>query len=322
MEQCGFFGSINGDRKYKSEDFAGYFAAIVGNGVVLDSSTSLQVVPGSGMNITLNPGRAWINGYSYRNTTALTIPLAAADGILNRKDRVVIRWDLSNRTIKAAVISYSYTNTPGVPEIQRTSDLYELAVAEITIRAGAIEVTAADITDLRADSGLCGYVTGVNPQIDSTTLFAQFQSSFNEWFSAMTAFWTGTDLGSLEALIKGHAARHVYGGADALTPENIRAAPAREIVTNTTSTTAVIALLQNNTEYRFTRQMTSINIQSAPSGYFNCRLLLTVGSGLVITLPPGMLYAGGSDFSFQAGDRVQLYIDQDGSLLVPFRNRS
>jgi len=319
LEQCGFFGSINGDRKYKSEDFAGYFSAIIGNGVVLDSSTSLQVVPGSGMNITLNPGRAWINGYSYRNTTALTIQLAAADGILNRKDRVVIRWDLSNRTIQAAVISYSYTNTPGSPEIQRTSDLYDLAVAEITVRAGAIQVTASDISDLRANSSLCGYVTGVNPQIDSTTLFAQYQASFNEWFSALTDFWTGTDLGDLETLLETHAARHAAGGADVLIPGDIGAAPAREIITNTTSTTAVIALLNDNTEYRFSLPMTSINLQTAPSGYFSCRLLITIGTGLIITLPPGTRYAGGNSFSFATGDRVQLYIDQDGSVLVPFR---
>nr|DAQ05226.1 MAG TPA: hypothetical protein [Caudoviricetes sp.] len=33
MEKSSFFNSVSGDRKYKAEDWASYFASFIGNGV-------------------------------------------------------------------------------------------------------------------------------------------------------------------------------------------------------------------------------------------------------------------------------------------------
>lgn len=100
MEKSSFFNSVSGDRKYKAEDWASYFGSFIGNGVFPVPSTGLQVVAGSGMQVTVKAGKAWINGYFYNNTSDLSLTLATADGVLNRIDRIVVRWDLTNRVIR------------------------------------------------------------------------------------------------------------------------------------------------------------------------------------------------------------------------------
>ena len=97
MEKSSFFNSISGDRRYKAEEWAEYFASFIANGVFPNPSTGLQVLASNSMIITVNTGKAWINGYFYFNTSNLTITLDNADGVLNRIDRIVVRWDLQDR---------------------------------------------------------------------------------------------------------------------------------------------------------------------------------------------------------------------------------
>lgn len=116
MEKSSFFNSVSGDRKYKAEDWASYFGSFIGNGVFPVPSTGLQVVAGSGMQVTVKAGKAWINGYFYNNTSDLSLTLATADGVLNRIDRIVVRWDLTNRVISVKAKSSSYSASPNVLE--------------------------------------------------------------------------------------------------------------------------------------------------------------------------------------------------------------
>ena len=136
MEKSSFFNSVSGDRKYKAEDWASYFASFIGNGVFPVPSTGLQVVAGNGMQVTVKAGKAWINGYFYDNTSDLSLTLATADGVLNRIDRVVVRWDLTNRLISVKVKSSSPSASPSAPNIERDADIYELALADIYVGAG------------------------------------------------------------------------------------------------------------------------------------------------------------------------------------------
>ncbi|MDM9849273.1 hypothetical protein QVB36_21720, partial [Clostridioides difficile] len=103
MEKSFVFNSVNGDRRYKAEDFREYFASFIGNGVFPNPSSNLQVVDNNNMTITVKKGKGWINGAIYINTDDLVINIDPADGILNRIDRVVLRFDTLNRNIKLAV---------------------------------------------------------------------------------------------------------------------------------------------------------------------------------------------------------------------------
>ncbi|MCC0654686.1 hypothetical protein [Clostridioides sp. ES-S-0001-03] len=188
MEKSFVFNSINGDRRYKAEDFREYFASFIGNGVFPNSSTNLQVVDNNNMTITVKKGKGWINGAIYINTNDLVINIDPADGILNRIDRVVLKFDTLNRNIKLVVKKGTFNSSPVPAEIQRDADAYELALADVFIKAGAISITQSSITDLRLNKTLCGIVKGTVEEIDTTTLLAQLNSwkdeeisNFNVW---------------------------------------------------------------------------------------------------------------------------------------------
>ena len=184
MEKCSFFNSVSGDRTYKAEDWAAYFSSFIGNGVFASPSSNLQVVAGSGMNVAVSAGSAWINGYFYRNTDALTVTIGTADGVLARIDRIVLRLDFTNRVLSVQKKVGTQSMTPVAPTLTRDADIYELALADVLVSAGATEITQAKITDKRFDTTVCGVVAGIVSQITTTDLFAQYQAAFDEWFNS------------------------------------------------------------------------------------------------------------------------------------------
>ena len=187
MERCGFFdANLVGeeyDRVYLAQHFAAYFASFIGNGVYAEHSNQLQVIEMTTpqMQIGIEKGQGWINGYWYENTDILYIPIDAADGVLNRIDSVVLRLGFSERNMWLAVKKGTPAVNPTAPEVTRTADYYELQLATISIPASSIKITQAQITDTRMNQDVCGWVTGVVKQLDTTTLFNQFETYFEEF---------------------------------------------------------------------------------------------------------------------------------------------
>lgn len=199
MEKASFFNSVSGDRKYKAEEWAEYFASFIANGVFPNPSTGLQVLADSGMAITVKTGKAWINGYFYYNTGNLSITLDTADGVLNRIDRVVVRLDLQERTISVEVKKGTYSATPTAPALQRDADMWELALGDVAVGAGTVSVAQANITDQRLNSTLCGLVVGTVGTLDTTAFSAQLQGWF-ELYQSMSATQYSTLVAYMDAL--------------------------------------------------------------------------------------------------------------------------
>lgn len=223
--RSGFFNSVNGDRKYDAKRFAEYFAAFIGNGVFPNPSTNLQAMTNDDMTITIKPGKAWINGYILINDDDYIIGIEPADGVLNRIDRVVARYDVVDREIRIGVKKGTFASDPIAQELQRDADAYELCIADVKVSAGAIKVTQADVTDLRLNKELCGIVHGIVEQVDTTTLFnqyvgwyqnttgqaeiditimkQQFEQDFNTWFETVQNTLGEDAAGNLLILING-----------------------------------------------------------------------------------------------------------------------
>lgn len=185
-QECGFFNAqLVGeeyDRVYLAEQFAAYFASFIGNGVFGSSMQQLQVVADNNdMTTKVLSGQAWINGWWYRNTSAYTLSHSIADGVLSRIDIVVLRWDHSARDMYLTVIEGTPSARPIKPDIVRNADYYDLQLCEVSIPAGSIRITQSQITDTRLDNSVCGLVTGVVDQIDTTSLFTQFMAAYQEW---------------------------------------------------------------------------------------------------------------------------------------------
>lgn len=180
----GLFNSINGDRKYDSPWFALYFSTFIGNGVFPNPSTGLQVVEGTNMTTVVKSGKGWIDGYFIVNDSDYVLQHDIADGVLKRIDRVVMRLNYLTRQIEIIVLKGAYASTPVAPVITRNTDYYELVLADVTIVNGTIQITQAHITDQRLNTALCGIVHGTVNQADTTTIFNQYQSWFNQMSTA------------------------------------------------------------------------------------------------------------------------------------------
>jgi len=186
-QECGFFNAqLVGeeyDRVYLAEQFAAYFASFIGNGVFGSSMQQLKVLAQdtANMSVKVGSGQAWINGWWYRNKDAYTLDIDVADGALSRIDLIVLRWGQTERDMWLQVIKGTPSANPVAPSISRGVDYYDLQLATVSIPAGAIKVTQAQITDTRLDNSVCGLVTGVVDQIDTTDLYNQFDSYFENF---------------------------------------------------------------------------------------------------------------------------------------------
>ena len=165
------------DREYGSADIREVVYKIVGNGLFMDTDTSLQVAAGSGLTVKVQPGNCFINGAFGAADTAESFTFdASASG---RYDIVVARFDLSlsYRSIRLAVIKGTEGSSAAATPT-KTASVYDLQLAKVNIRAGASSILQSDITDTRTDTTVCGIVNGVSSQA------AALQSQINDMGSA------------------------------------------------------------------------------------------------------------------------------------------
>ena len=190
------FASVDNDRKYGAADWAGYFSQFISNGV-FPVGTQLQVTAGSGMQVNVSDGGAWINGYGYRNDSVLILAIEPADGVLNRIDRVVVRWGRAERTIFLTVLKGTPASTPAPPALVRDADYYDLCIAQIAVNAGITEIAAAHISDKRMDPSLCGIGSSlITP--NTAGWYEGWEIEFQTWFDSVKGLM-GEDPGTSQA---------------------------------------------------------------------------------------------------------------------------
>lgn len=312
-EKSSFFNSVSGDRKYKAEDWASYFGTLIGNGVFPNPATNLQVVPGaSGLTVTVHAGKAWINGYYYNNTDDLTLTLPTPDGSKKRIDRIVVRWSLSDRKISAAVKSGTAATNPSAAVLQRNSDVYELAIADVLVGVAATSLSSASITDRRYDSTLCGVVTGTVQQIDTSAFAAQVQSflddseaEFTSWLDGLQDVLDESTAGNLLNLINAHKAD--TNNPHEVTPEQIGAAAATH-THNMGDVTGLVEAINNTAPANHTQAASTITAGTL-AGKVQANQTAMAGTGaqvrdiVLTTVDPG----AGSTSTYPDGTVILVY---------------
>jgi len=185
MWTSGFFNSVNGDRVYNAQQMSTIFEGLITDGVYASVGNKMAVQPNSGMTIQIASGRGWFAKHWVNNDSEYLVTLEASDVTLNRYCAVCVRVDESDSVRNAEVyLKYSdFATTPVKPTMVRTETVKEYCLAYVYIKAGAKAITAADITDTRGDNNLCGWVTGLIEQLNTTTLFEQWEAIFSDWFA-------------------------------------------------------------------------------------------------------------------------------------------
>ena len=139
----------------------------------MDKEGTLKVDGGS------RTGYAYINLHTIHNTTVLELPVSGSNGTLPRIDRVILRNDETERKPSIFILEGAYSSNPQPPELTNNDTIQEKCLAEIYVAAGAVAISQSDITDTRADTGLCGFIASQFEDFD----FSQFTKQFNAWFA-------------------------------------------------------------------------------------------------------------------------------------------
>lgn len=158
--ECGFFNSVNGDRKYNAEQMSRYFENILSGGIFKRITNCMKVSAGSGMKLTVAAGAGLIDCHWFRAKTAETVTIPTAHAVLPRFDCIVARLNTSDsaRAITLEVVSGTPAASPVAPDPVRTDTVHDLTLALVYVPAGASAITAANITDVRENEWYCGYV--------------------------------------------------------------------------------------------------------------------------------------------------------------------
>ena len=165
---------------YSAEDVATYLCTRTSGVYAKDSNFAVSIT--GTRQITIAPGLAWMNyddfkGVSVcsRENTVLTVP--DADNTLNRVDRVVLQFDTASNLTAIRL----KTGTPAVaaqpPDILQNHNQYELGLCTISVPAGSAAISAADLTDTRADEDVCGVMRDGVTGIPTAELIAQWRAA-------------------------------------------------------------------------------------------------------------------------------------------------
>lgn len=182
MIKSGFFKSMNGDRKYGADDMNKPLNLLLSNGVIPVPSSSLQIFVNDKSELYVAPGMAMLEGHWLQNTGNELLGSMESDYVYDRIDAVVLRSD-ENEDVRNMYIyiKKGYPNTsPSAPLMENTDYIKELCLAQIYIGKRTETISQSAITDTRADTELCGWVTSLIEQVDTSTLFAQWQTAYQE----------------------------------------------------------------------------------------------------------------------------------------------
>ncbi len=183
----GYYNSLNGDRKYNAETMSKYFSGIISKGVLQKYGNLFSVESAGGMAITIGTGKAYFSDGKYiENTQAFNLTIEPSDVVLNRIDRIVLRNDISQGVRGASVVIKRGTpaTNPTPPALTKSDTIEELAIADIRVNKLVEAITQANITNTKPDNTLCGYVTGIIDQVDTTELFKQYETAYKEFQDA------------------------------------------------------------------------------------------------------------------------------------------
>lgn len=156
------------------------------------SNASVQALSTPGMAVEVSDGTGWMansgrNGIVWWidnesvDGAKLQLAVDAADGVLNRIDRVIVEWKTTNYVDypEVKILKGAKSGKAVAPALTNNSTIRQISLARISVAAGTTAITASMITDERLDASVCGLVTE-KVGIDTSTMQSQFSTLLQE----------------------------------------------------------------------------------------------------------------------------------------------
>ena len=191
---------------YDAEDVSTYLCTRTSGVYAKDSNYAVSVT--GPRQITVAPGLAWINyddfkGVSVCSREAVNLIVPDADSTMPRIDRVVLQFDTAANLTAVKLKPGTPAAAPEPPAILQNHNQYELGLCTVSVPAGSSVVTAADITDTRADEDVCGVmrdgVTGIPTaqlQAQALAIMTQLSTELHTKLDALDAAIAAVESGN------------------------------------------------------------------------------------------------------------------------------
>lgn len=166
---------------YDADDASGYLSTRLSG--VYSADEDFAVTANGDLTVTVSAGQAWVRPARFRGRSIImeqpeTVTLTAADTVRSRIDRLVLRYNATAKKTSLTVLTGTPDSaSPTAPEITRTTLVYDLCLADIRRPAASTAITAADITDTRADEAVCGLMRDGVTGIPTQKLVEQWQAA-------------------------------------------------------------------------------------------------------------------------------------------------
>ena len=238
--------------EYQAED-AELFHCTRTSGIWVEDSFPITVT-GADNNVTIGTGIAWINNEEFSGKVAAmkaseSLDLGIADSVYPRIDVVAIQFSANANSTSIVVKQGTPSSNPVRPAIVRTGSIYELFLCEVLRPAGATTISAANVTDLRLDSSVCGLMADSVTKIDTGAIEEQVRELISRLQAEIEGLKEMSSIMLKSEWTDGDVIPVLKGGTGAATAEDARAnlgalAPG-DVVDNLLSISAVLPLSAN-----------------------------------------------------------------------------
>lgn len=200
--KSGFFNSSSGDRKYDALDLSSIFDGIIEDGVFATLDNQFAVKPGTGMQVTVDTGKAWFNHTWTVNDAILPLTIEAADITLDRYDAVVLEVNNTDpvRRNDIKIVKGTPAGIPKKPTLVNETDVHQHALAYILVGKGVTSIEARFI-EIVVGKSETPFVTGPLKTVPIDELFAQWESEFDHWFENLKGNLEGDVAANLQKQI-------------------------------------------------------------------------------------------------------------------------
>jgi hypothetical protein len=204
--------------EYTAENAETYFCTRTSGVYAAEDNFVLSIASAS--EVSIGSGLAWIkdgefSGKSVVSTDETLISVPIADGVLNRKDRIVLRFDKSKNASFIVLKEGTPASLAEPPSITRDGTVYELGLYVIDVPAASVGVDIGNVTNTMLDENVCGLMRDGVDGIPTEHLYEQAEAIIENIKEALNE--------TLEGNIPPHASTHAKGANDEITPAMIGA---------------------------------------------------------------------------------------------------
>ncbi len=182
---CGFFNSLNGDRKYDASQMSSIFDGLIIDGVFASIGTAFAVKAAGGLTVNVGVGKAWFNHTWTVNDAVLPLTAPEAEVLLDRIDAVVLEVNATESVRENAIkfVKGTPSSAPVNPTLENEGNIHQYPLCYIYRKYGTAVINQADITSMIGTEST-PFVTAILQTISLDELLGQWQNELDLFTAA------------------------------------------------------------------------------------------------------------------------------------------